>query len=55
MSELQNNTVSIWWSTGIYDPLFTPELTTSYSAELVAVRFQKQTAFCLIASCQDIP
>jgi hypothetical protein len=38
LSELQNNSIPIWWSTGVYDTLFPPSLLTEYSAVVAAVR-----------------
>jgi len=39
MSELQFNAVPIWWSTGVYDPLFPPSLLKSYTEDFSTVRF----------------
>ncbi len=38
ISELQLNAVPIWWSTGVYDPLFPPSLLKSYTEIFSAVR-----------------
>ena len=50
VSELQNNSVQIWWSSGVYDTLFPPSLVTEYAAVFSAVSLNEQTPHAQRAS-----
>ena len=47
ISEVQFNAVPIWWSTGVYDPLFPPSLLKSYTETFSAVRSPPVQCFCI--------